>query len=158
MKAPTLSVPSGWTRLSQEERNRFIALYNSGARIADIAAELRLSRSMTCVVRDALRLPKRNSQVTIPVGKVLYSYTTLNMSLTDIAEACKVSRTSIARILKSKGIQIRPNKKEVACADRRAEIFRRYQSGEMIVSIAKSLGLSTKTIRRRILDVLQSRA
>lgn len=158
MKAVSLSVPRAWIALSSEDRSKFVALYNSGARLADIAAELNLSRSMTCVIRDALGLPRRNNHVTLPVGKVLYSYSTLKMSVTDIAAACKVSRRSIARILKSKGVWIRPNKKKVACADRRAEIFRRYEDKERIIDIAKSLGLSTKTIRRRILDVLQSRA
>ena len=150
--------PIGWTRLSQENRERFKALYESGARITDIALQLQITKTDVGTFRDFLGLPKRLKYTHLPVEKILYSYVTLGMGATEIAEKVGVSRKSITRLLTRRGITVRKNKPTKKCAARRAEIFRRREKGEQMKDIAASLGLSTRTVRRRILEVLHSRA
>jgi DNA-binding CsgD family transcriptional regulator len=158
MALPKLQTPKQWIDFTPEQRSRFCVLYNAGARYVDISAELGISCGKVGLLRDFLKLPRRLNRVAVPVQKVLYSYATLGMTATEIAKRLNVSRKSITRILKEKGVEVRPNKPVKKCSERRAEIYRRVESGERMVDVAASLRLSTKTIRRRILEVIRSQA
>lgn len=136
---------------------RLRQLWADGVTTAAIGAEFGVTKN--CVSERARRIGLRRRNIapgSLPATAIEAAYRE-GKTLEEIKDELRplfptLSRSTINRLLRSRGVSIRPA--TVRTADNRAQCVRLFRAGVPRAEIARRLGMTLKNVQRRIRQVL----
>lgn len=138
------------------DETRLRTMWLAGVPVLEMGRQLGVSKTFVSKRAHRIGLPRRiGTTATLPGNAIERAYVQHGMTADEIADQLGTNDTSIVRVLRSRGVQMRPA--GVRCLNMQAECVacvKLFRAGLSMQQVALRTGLSRNQTRHRIRKVL----